>query len=126
MVSQNGHQHAHAAAYHAQHGAAHHTHGATASRSRQRLTWVLLLTAVYMLAEAAGGWWTGSLALFADAGHMLADVAALTFALIAVWFGARPATPGKTFGYHRLEILAAFINGVALVIIAFFIFYEAY
>ena len=102
-----------------------HRHG-RAESSRQRLMIVTMLTAVYMLAEAAGGWWTGSLALFADAGHMLADVAALTFALIAVWFGARPATPGKTFGYHRLEILAAFINGVALVVIAFFIFYEAY
>jgi len=102
-----------------------HRHG-RAESSRQRLMIVTVLTAVYMLAEAGGGWWTGSLALFADAGHMLADVAALTFALIAVWFGARPATPGKTFGYHRLEILAAFINGVALVVIAFFIFYEAY
>ena len=57
---------------------------------------------------------------------MLADVAALTLAMLAVWFSARPATPGKTFGYYRLEILAAFINGVVLVVIAFFIFYEAY
>ena len=87
---------------------------------------VAALTAVYMVAEALGGWWTGSLALFADAGHMLADVAALTLALFAVWFAARPATPGKTFGYYRLEILAAFINGVALVVIALIIFYEAY
>src|SRR5437763_1189364 len=102
-----------------------HRHGRARS-SRKRLAIVTLFTAAYMFAEAAGGWWTGSLALFADAGHMLADVAALTFALIAVWFGARPATPGKTFGYHRLEILAAFINGIALVVIAFFIFYEAY
>src|SRR5947207_15139225 len=102
-----------------------HRHG-RAQSSRKRLMIVTLLTAVYMFAEAAGGWWTGSLALFADAGHMLADVAALTLALIAVWFSARPATPGKTFGYYRLEILAAFINGVVLVVIAFFIFYEAY
>jgi Co/Zn/Cd efflux system component len=58
---------------------------------------VTLLTALYMFAEGFGGWWTGSLALFADAGHMLADVAALTLALVAVWFGARAATPGKTF-----------------------------
>lgn len=87
---------------------------------------VLLLTAVYMIAEAVGAWWTGSLALMADAGHMLADVAALSLALMAVWFSARPATPGKTFGYYRLEILAALINGVGLVLIAFYIFYEAY
>ena len=102
-----------------------HRHG-RASASRKRLGIVTLLTAIYMIAEAIGGWWTGSLALLADAGHMLADVAALTLALMAVWFGARPATSGKTFGYYRLEILAAFINGVALVLIALFIFYEAY
>lgn len=100
-----------------------HGHG---SRNRQRLSIVLLLTAVVMIAELLGGLWTGSLALLADAGHMLADVAALILALMAVWFGARPATPSKTFGYYRLEILAALINGVGLVLISFFIFYEAY
>lgn len=107
------------------HGSHGHRHG-RASASRRRLTIVTLLTAIYMVAEAFGGWWTGSLALFADAGHMLADTAALTLALFAVWFGGRPATSGKTFGYYRVEILAAFINGIALVIIALFIFYEAY
>jgi cobalt-zinc-cadmium efflux system protein len=100
-----------------------HRHG---SGNRQRLSIVLLLTAVVMIAELFGGLWTGSLALLADAGHMLADVAALVLALMAVWFGARPATPRKTFGYYRLEILAALINGVGLVLISFFIFYEAY
>lgn len=102
-----------------------HRHG-RARESRRRLTIVLVLTAIYMIAEVFGGWWTGSLALLADAGHMLADVAALGLALIAIWFSARPATPGKTFGYYRLEILAALINGVGLVLIALFIFYEAY
>ena len=102
-----------------------HQHG-RARASRQRLTVVLLLTFTYMIAEALGGWWTGSLALLADAGHALADVAALGLALMAVWFATRPATPGKTFGYYRLEILAALINGVGLVLIALFIFYEAY
>ncbi|HEY0545635.1 MAG TPA: cation diffusion facilitator family transporter [Pyrinomonadaceae bacterium] len=97
-----------------------------ASRSRRGLTIVLVLTIVYMLAEAFGGWWTGSLALLADAGHMLADVAALALALTAIWFGSRPATPSKTFGYYRLEILAALINGVVLVLLSLFIFYEAY
>ena len=100
-----------------------HGHG---SRNRGRLSIVLLLTAIYMIAELVGGLWTGSLALLADAGHMLADVAALVLALMAVWFGARPATPRKTFGYYRLEILAALINGVGLVLISFIIFYEAY
>jgi len=102
-----------------------HRHG-RGPESRRRLSIVLALTCVYMIAEAVGGWWTGSLALFADAGHMLADVAALLLALMAVWFSARPATPNKTFGYYRLEILAALVNGIALVTISFFIFYEAY
>ncbi|HEV7859874.1 MAG TPA: cation diffusion facilitator family transporter [Pyrinomonadaceae bacterium] len=104
---------------------AHAAHG-YASRSRRRLTLVLLLTFVYMLAEVVGGWWTGSLALLADAGHMLADVAALGLALVAMWFSSRPATPNKTYGYYRLEILAALINGAALVLISLVIFYEAY
>ena len=113
------------------HDGAHHKHAhqhmsVRAERSRRRLLIVLALTALYMLAEALGGWWTGSLALLADAGHMLTDVAALTLALMAVWFGARPATPSKTFGYHRLEILAALVNGVALVVMALLIFYHSY
>src|SRR6267143_5247996 len=106
------------------HPRTHHAHNA--SDSRRRLSVVLLLTAVCMIAEAAGGWLTGSLTLLADAGHMLTDVAALGLALMAVWFSARPATSTKTFGYHRLEILAALINGVAFVVISLLIFYEAY
>ncbi|MDT4898245.1 MAG: cobalt-zinc-cadmium efflux system protein [Acidobacteriota bacterium] len=108
-------------------GGARHSHShSRAARGRRRLSIVLVLTAVYMLAEAVGGWMTGSLALLADAGHMLTDVAALALALIAMWFGSRPATPSKTFGYYRLEILAALINGVALILISLLIFYEAY
>jgi cobalt-zinc-cadmium efflux system protein len=105
-----------------------HSHAtpSRASRSKRKLLWVLALTAAYTLAEAAGGWLSGSLALLADAGHMLADVAALALALAAVWFGSRPATPNKTFGYYRLEILAALTNGVVLVVIALVVFYEAY
>lgn len=119
MASPNGH---HRDGRHSHH---EHSHG-RATRSRRRLLVVLLLTALYMLAEAFGGWWTGSLALLADAGHMLTDVAALALALAAVWFGSRPATSQKTFGYYRLEILAAFVNGVALVVLSLLIFYEAY
>jgi cobalt-zinc-cadmium efflux system protein len=74
-----------------------------------------------MLAEAAGGWFVNSLALLADAGHMLTDVAALALTLAAIWFASRPATAKKTFGYYRLEILAAFVNGVALVLISLFV-----
>jgi cobalt-zinc-cadmium efflux system protein len=94
--------------------------------SGHRLSIVLFLTAGYMIAEAIGGWWTGSLALLADAGHMFTDVAALALALTAVWFGSRPATPSKTFGYYRLEIIAALVNGVALVVMSLLIFYGAY
>jgi cobalt-zinc-cadmium efflux system protein len=78
-----------------------------------------------MLAEAFGGWFANSLALLADAGHMLTDVAALALTLAAIWFASRPATSKKTFGYYRLEILAAFINGIALVLISLWIVYEA-
>ena len=116
---------AHSAHQHGGHGQHQHL-SARAERSRRRLLIVLALTALYMVAEACGGWWTGSLALLADAGHMLTDVAALALALMAVWFGSRPATPSKTFGYHRLEILAALVNGVALVVMALLIFYQAY
>ena len=79
-----------------------------------------------MLAEAFGGWFANSLALLADAGHMLTDVAALSLTLAAIWFASRPATAKKTFGYYRLEILAAFVNGIALVLISLWVIYEAY
>jgi cobalt-zinc-cadmium efflux system protein len=79
-----------------------------------------------MFAEAIGGYLTNSLALLADAGHMLTDVAALTLTLTAFWFASRPANSRKTYGYYRLEILAAFVNGIALVLISLWIFYEAY
>lgn len=118
MASENGHRHAH--------GAHAHTHDALSARGRSRLLFVLVLTAVYMLAEAAGGWLTGSLALLADAGHMFADVAAIALALVAARFGAKPASATKTFGYYRLEILAAFVNGVALAAVSLFILYDAY
>ncbi|HET6972418.1 MAG TPA: cation diffusion facilitator family transporter [Pyrinomonadaceae bacterium] len=108
-------------------GQQEHTHGHQHKNgSWRRLSLVLLLTMLYMFAEVIGAWWTGSLALLADAGHMFTDVAALILALTAVWFGSRPATSRKTFGYYRLEIIAALVNGVALVVISIFIFYGAY
>jgi cobalt-zinc-cadmium efflux system protein len=79
-----------------------------------------------MIAEAFGGWLTNSLALIADAGHMLTDVAALTLTLGAIWFGSRAATSKKTYGYYRLEILAAFVNGIALVLLSIWIAIEAF
>jgi cobalt-zinc-cadmium efflux system protein len=78
-----------------------------------------------MIAEAVGGWFANSLALVADAGHMLTDVAAMTLTLTAIWFASRPATSRKTFGYYRFEILAAFLNGIVLVLLSIWIIYEA-
>lgn len=95
-------------------------------RNRRRLVVVLVLTAIYMLAEVIGGFLTNSLALLSDAGHMLADVASLVLALLALRFAARPATATKTYGYYRMEILAALANGTALVVISLLIAYEAF
>ena len=103
------------------HNHSHHSH----VNSGRRLKVVLLLTALYMLAEAIGGWLTNSLALLSDAGHMLTDVAALALSIFALWFSSRPITVKKTYGYYRLEILAALANGVALVVISLLIVYEA-
>lgn len=102
-----------------------HNHGASAQNTT-RLKIALALTLVYMFAEAIGGYLTGSLALLADAGHMLTDAGAMILTLFAFWFAARPASASKTYGYYRLEILAALINGVTLVLISLWIFYEAY
>ncbi len=111
---------------------AHHAHAVRAPHahtrapgSERRLALVLALVAAYMVAEVAGGLWTGSLALLADAGHMLADVAALALSLFAVWLARRPAHPGRTYGYLRAEILAALANGSALVAVAVGIAFEA-
>src|SRR3954451_5969034 len=90
-----------------------------------RLSAALGLTFVYMIAEGVGGWLANSLALLADAGHMLTDVAALSLTLGAIWFGSRPATHKKTFGFYRLEILAAFVNGIVLVLLSIWVIYEA-
>lgn len=94
-------------------------------RSSRALGAVLALTAGYAVVEIVGGVLTGSLALLADAGHMLGDVAALALALGAAWLATRPATPKRSFGYRRAEILAALANGVALIAIAIWIFIEA-
>lgn len=105
-----------------------HTHDHTHERSTSHrvLLIVLALNVVYMLAEAIGGWWSNSLALLSDAGHMLADIAAIALSLFAAQFAARPATPSKTYGYYRMEILAALANGVTLIVISLLICYEAW
>src|SRR5260370_1766980 len=93
--------------------------------SARRLTWVLGLTALVMCAEAAGGLVAHSLALLADAGHMLADVGAIGLALFAARMARLPATPERTFGYLRMEILAALANGAVLFAIVVAIAFEA-
>lgn len=86
----------------------------------------LVLTAGFCAVEALAGWLTNSLALLSDAGHMLSDVAALGIALLAAWMATRPPTETKTFGYHRLEIVAAFVNGLAMWLVVGLVWHEAY
>jgi len=102
-----------------------HNHSA-AGKNKKRLAIVLGLTTAYLVAEVIGGLLTHSLALLADAGHMLTDVAGLAFALLAIRFAERPATPERTYGYYRIEILAALVNAVVLIGISLYILYEAY
>jgi len=102
-----------------------HNHSA-AGKNKKRLAIVLGLTTAYLVAEVIGGLLTHSLALLADAGHMLTDVAGLAFALWAIRFAERPATPERTYGYYRIEILAALVNAVVLIGISFYILSEAY
>jgi cobalt-zinc-cadmium efflux system protein len=91
----------------------------------RRLWWVLGLTATFLVVEAVGGWIAGSLALLADAGHMLTDVGALGLSLLTAWIARRPANDEKTYGYQRWEILAALVNGTALFGIAGWVVVEA-
>jgi cobalt-zinc-cadmium efflux system protein len=105
----------------------HHEHGSSAREGNRRaLAVVLTLTASFTVVEIIGGLLTGSLALLADAGHMLSDNLSLGIALFASWLAGRPATPEKSFGYRRAEILAALANGMTLVAISVWIFVEAY
>ena len=106
------------------HGHSHHHGGANGNR--RRLAWACALAVMYMLAELAGGLYTGSLALLADAGHMLSDAAALLLSLFAIWICQRPPTPRRTWGYHRTEILAALANGATLVAISVYVLIEAF
>ncbi|OEL05813.1 cation diffusion facilitator family transporter [Staphylococcus equorum] len=105
-----GHDHSH-----------NHTHGAN---TKVLLISFIIITS-YMIAEAIGGYLTNSLALLADAGHMLSDAISLGIALLAFTLGAKVANHSKTYGYKRFEILAAVLNGLTLIIVALFIFYEA-
>lgn len=118
----HGHDHDH------DHGHGHH-HGHAADlrsqRNRRRLGIVLLLTLGYMVAEVVGGYLSGSLALMADAGHMLSDAGALALSFFALWVARRPPDRARTFGYHRVEILAALAHALTLLLVAVFVVWEA-
>jgi cobalt-zinc-cadmium efflux system protein len=102
-----------------------HDHDHARVESRRALAVALVLTASYTVVEVLGGLFAGSLALLADAVHMLSDNVALVLALVAAWLAAKPATPERTYGYRRAEVLAALANGVLLVALAIWIFVEA-
>ena len=124
-----GHEHAQAHV-HGVHGHAHHDHLThdqltTDRRHRSRLALAFTLTTGFMLLEAIGGAIAGSLALMADAGHMLTDAAALGLAWVALRIAARPADHKRSFGYQRLRVIATFLNGLALLVIVGWIAFEA-
>jgi cobalt-zinc-cadmium efflux system protein len=102
-----------------------HGHSRAADGSR-RLRFALLLTGAFMLVELVFGWLSGSLALLADAGHMLTDAAGLFLALVAIHLAERPATPAHTYGYYRVEILAATLNSAVLTCVSGLILWEAW
>jgi cobalt-zinc-cadmium efflux system protein len=109
-------------------GAGHphsHAHGTATGRHRGRLLTVLAITLTVMVVQVVGGVASGSLALLADAGHMLTDAAGVGLALLAAWFATRPATPERTFGYQRAEILAAIVNALLLFGVAAYVLVEA-
>ena len=101
-----------------------HNHGAGANE--RALRWALLLTGSFMLAEVVGSFLTGSLALLSDAAHMFTDAAALAVSLAAIRVARRPADRRRTWGYHRLEILAAAFNASLLFLVAIYILWEAW
>ena len=102
------------------------SHGTAAAKHSKRLAIALAMTATYMVAEIIGGLITGSLALLADAAHMATDVVGLGLALLAIRFAARPATPQRTYGFLRMEVLSALTNAVILLLLTVYIIYEAY
>jgi cobalt-zinc-cadmium efflux system protein len=114
--------HSHHSSHH--HGHDHHFHEQR-TKNKKSLLAALIITLAIMVLEFIGGLATNSLALISDSGHMLSDAASLGLSLTALWFAAKPSSARKTFGFYRFEILAALFNGVTLILIAFFIVWEA-
>jgi cobalt-zinc-cadmium efflux system protein len=104
----------------------HHHTGSHAAHHKRRLQAVLGLTGAFLVVELGAAAWTGSLSLAADAVHMMGDTAGVLLSLVAIWFAERPATATKTYGYYRVEILAALINGVLLCVLAAGILWKAW
>src|SRR5699024_8820622 len=100
-----------------------HPHSHSHSANKKTLTISLVIITGYMVVEVIGGLLTNSLALLADAGHMLSDAISLFIALTAFTFSSKAADYGKTYGYKRFEILAAVINGITLILISIYILY---
>ncbi|QMV41463.1 cation diffusion facilitator family transporter [Cohnella cholangitidis] len=121
----HGHDHGHGHHHH-HHGLGHHHHDAGREGNKRGLAIALVITAAIMILEFAGGLLTNSLALLSDSGHMLSDASSLALSLVAFWFATKPASPNKTYGFYRFEILAALFNGVTLFVIAGFIMWEAF
>ena len=122
--SGQSHDHGHDHGHDHDHGH-HHAPGEVTADNARRVLLALLLTGGFMLVEVVGGLLTGSLALLADAGHMLTDTAALAFAWMAFRVARRPNDARRTYGYHRFQVLAAFVNGVTLVAVVGWIVIEA-
>ncbi|KRF21660.1 cation diffusion facilitator family transporter [Paenibacillus sp. Soil787] len=117
-MDHQGHDHAHHGQHHGHH---HHGH----SGNKQGLFIALCITASIMILEFVGGLWTNSLALLSDSGHMLSDAGSLVLSLTALWFAAKPSSAHKSYGFHRIEILAALFNAITLFVIAGLIIWEA-
>lgn len=118
----DNHDHGHEGAHHHAHHGDHRSHRAS---DRKRLIATLALSGVILVAEIAGGVLSGSLALLSDAGHVLADMSAQVISLVALLIASRPPTTSKTYGFYRLEILAALLNGVVLLALAAWVIYTA-
>lgn len=101
------------------------SHNHSHASSEKRLSWAIGLTGIFMIVEVAGGIISGSLALLADAAHMLTDMSSLLLAWIAARIAKKPADKLRSYGYHRVQILAAFINGASFFVIVIWIGYEA-
>ena len=104
-----------------------HQHGGAClqEKDRKRLRWAAVLTGIFLVVEALGGYLSHSLSLLSDSGHMMTDLLAMLLSLLAVTVASRPATDRKTYGFYRLEILTALVNGTVLVLVSLYLLYEA-